>query len=62
MNQGLKSKLWDPFLSQKKPILDYFKIYGSSWYLYQKKFGARKKILNKKKNSTCDCMCLDPGA
>ena len=50
MNQGLKSKLWDPFFKRGKNPFWTFQICGSTWYLYGKKnWGAKKKNLNKKK-------------
>jgi len=44
MNQGLKSKLWDPFFKEGKNPLWTFQIPGSTWYLYEKNKAGRKKF------------------
>ena len=49
MNQGLKSKLWDPFFKGGKNPLWTFQICGIVWYLYEKKFKLARKIFKKRK-------------
>ena len=49
MNQGLKSKLWDPFFKGGKNPLWTFQIPGLTWYLYGKNLGGREKFWGCKK-------------
>ena len=44
MNQGLKSKLWDPFFKGGESPIRALQICGSTWYLYEKKNLREKKF------------------
>jgi hypothetical protein len=49
MNQGLKSKLWDPFFKGGKNPFWTFQICGLTWYLYRKKIAGAKNFWGAKK-------------